>query len=183
MEKNYEKFQPNNFMAMPLFPSEILFMMYNNKINCIDPRCINYINNLFQISPKKGFKKRDENNKSNKNNFQYKDKFYNLKQLYSKEKEHICEKCSMKLNKSFNYFLFDIRMNNQFNSDLNETGSLKEELNKINISQDELKSVEFDTILSNRYLNKRGKYHFILFFYLQKQILLIFSRKNITKKI
>ena len=161
VEKNYEKYQPNNFMALPLFPSEILFMMYNTKISCIDPRCINYINNLFKVSPKKGFIKKDENNKNNKNNFQYKDKLYNLKQLYSKEKEHICEKCSMKLNKSFNYILFDIRMNNQFNSDLNETGSLKEDLNKINISQDELKSVEFDTILSNRFLNKRGKYHFI----------------------
>ena len=161
VEKNYETYQPYNFMALPLFPSEILFMMYNTKINCIDPRCINYINNLFKVSPKLGFKKRDENNKSNKSNFQYKDKLYNLKQLYSKEKEHICEKCSMKLNKSFNYILFDIRMNNHFNPELNETGALKKLNEVINISQDELKSVEFDTILSNRYLNKRGKYHFI----------------------
>ena len=161
VEKNYEKYQPHNFMALPLFPSEILYMIYNNKINCIDPRCINYINNLFKVSPKKGFKKRGENNKSNKNNFQYKDKLYNLKQLYSKEKEHICEKCSMKLNKSFNYIVFDIRMNNQFNSDLNETGSLKKINEDSNISQEELKSVEFDSILVNRYLNRKGKYHFI----------------------
>ena len=66
VQKNYEKYQPDTFMALPLFPSEILYMMYNTKINCIDPRCINYINNLFQVSPNLEFKKRDENNKNNK---------------------------------------------------------------------------------------------------------------------
>ena len=164
VQKNYEKYQPDTFLALPLFPSEILYMMYNTKINCIDPRCINYINNLFQVSPNLEFKKRDENNKNNKSyilkekkNFQYKDKLYNLKQLQFKEKEHICEKCTMKLNKSLKYILFDIRMK-QFDSDLNETGSLKE---KINISQEELKSLDFNNILTNRFLNQRGKYHFI----------------------
>ena len=63
----------------------------------------------------------------------------------------------MKLNKSLKYILFDIRMK-QFNSDLNEIGSLKE---KINISQEELKSLDFNNILTNRFLNQRGKYHFI----------------------
>ena len=164
VQKNYEKYQPDTFMALPLFPSEILYMMYNTKINCIDPRCINYINNLFQVSPNLEFKKRDENNKNNKSyilkekkNFKYKDKLYNLKQLQFKEKEHICEKCTMKLNKSLKYILFDIRMK-QFDSDLNETGSLKE---KINISQEELKSLDFNHILTNRFLNQRGNYHFI----------------------
>ena len=164
VQKNFEKYQPDTFLSLPLFPSEILYMMYNTKINCIDPRCINYINNLFQVSPNLGFKKRDENNKNNKSNilkaksnFQYKDKLYNLKQLQSKEKGHICEKCTMKLNKSLKYILFDIRMK-QFDSDLNETGSLK---GKINISQEELKSLDFNNILTNRFLNQRGKYHFI----------------------
>ena len=63
----------------------------------------------------------------------------------------------MKLNKSLKYILFDIRMK-QFNSDLNETGSLK---GKINISQEELKSLDFNNILTNRFLNQRGNYHFI----------------------
>ena len=63
----------------------------------------------------------------------------------------------MKLNKSLKYILFDIRMK-QFDSDLNETGSLK---GKINISQEELKSLDFNNILTNRFLNQRGKYHFI----------------------
>ena len=164
VQKNYEKYQPDTFLALPLFPSEILYMMYNTKINCIDPRCINYINNLFKVSPNLEFKKREENNKNNKSNilkekknFQYKVKLYNLKQLQSKEKEHICEKCTMKLNKSLKYILFDIRMK-QFDSDLNETGSLK---GKINISQEELKSLDFNNILTNRFLNQRGKYHFI----------------------
>ena len=161
VKNNYEKYQPDLFMALPIFPSEIIYSMYNTKMACYDPRCVNYINNLIKVSPNLGFKKRDENiknsNSKDKINFQYKDKLYFLKQLQSKEKEHICEKCTMKINKTFNYFLLDIRMK-QFNDELSETGILKE---NFHISQEKLKMSDFSSILTNKFLNQRGNYHFI----------------------
>ena len=157
IEINYEKFKPDTFMALPLFPSEILFYIYKDQINCIDSRCKNYINNLGQISPKLEFKKINEKNR----NVKYGDKLYNLRQLKSLAENHICEKCTMKLEKNFKYFLFDLRMRqNEGEININETGFLPQE-KKINISQEELKSLDFSSIITNRFLNQRGIYHFI----------------------
>ena len=144
-------------MALPLFPSEILFYIYKEQINCIDSRCKNYINNLGHISPKLEFKKINEKN----GNVKYGDKLYNLRQLKSLAENHICEKCTMKLEKNFKYFLFDLRMRqNEGEININETGFLPQE-KKINISQEELKSLDFSSIITNRFLNQRGIYHFI----------------------
>ena len=157
IEINYEKYKPNTFMALPLFPSEILFYIYKDQINCIDSRCKNYINNLGHISPGLEFKKIQEDNK----NIKYGDKLYNLRQLKSLAENHICEKCTMKLEKNFKYFIFDLRMKqNKEGININETGYLPQE-KKINISQEELKSLDFSTIITNRFLNQRGIYHFI----------------------
>ena len=147
---NYEKYHPDLFMAMPIFPSEILYIMYKSKIKCIDSRCINYINNLVEVSPKLELKQRKEKNNKNKNL----DNKYNLKQLKYLAQHHICEKCTMKIEKNNKYLLFDLRMK-LFNE---ETGSLPE---KINISQEELKSLDFNEKIISRFLNQRGNYHFI----------------------
>ena len=147
---NYEKYHPDLFMAMPIFPSEILYIMYKSKIKCIDSRCINYINNLVEVSPKLELKQRKEKNNKNKNL----DNKYNLKQLKYLAQHHICEKCTMKIEKNNKYLLFDLRMK-LFNE---ETGSLPE---KINISQEELKSLDFHEKIISRFLNQRGNYHFI----------------------
>ena len=157
IEINYEKYKPDTFMALPLFPSEILFYIYKDQINCIDSRCKNYINNLGQISPKLEFKKINEKN----GNIKYGDKLYNLRQLKTLAENHICEKCTMKLEKNLKYFLFDLRMRqNDGEININETGFLPQE-KKINISQEELKSLDFSSIITNRFLNQRGIYHFI----------------------
>ena len=43
IKENYEKFQPDIIPAMPIFPSEILFIAYKSEIDCIDSRCKNYL--------------------------------------------------------------------------------------------------------------------------------------------
>ena len=73
------------------------------------------------------------------------------------DQHHICEKCTMKIEKNMNSLLFDLRIK-QFNEIENKTGSLP---GKINITQEELKSLDFDKMITERYLNERGNYHFI----------------------
>ena len=143
---NYEKYQPESFMAMPIFPSEILYIMYKDNIKCIDSRCKNYIKSLIKASPELELKMRKEKNINININEKIKIKNKNTK-----------EKCTMKLEKNMNYRLFDLRIK-QFNKINNYTGSLPE---KENITQEELKSLDFDKILTERYLNERGNYHFI----------------------
>jgi hypothetical protein len=46
----------------------------------------------------------------------------------------------------------------QFSNELSETGILKENMN---ISQEKLKMSDFSSILTNKFLNQRGNYHFI----------------------
>ena len=165
---NYEKYQPENFMAMPVFPSEIIYIMYKDKIKCIDSRCKNYIKSLLQASPQLELKKRKEknininnnNNLNKRSNLKNKNvllKPFKLNQLELLDQHHICEKCTMKIEKEMKYLLFDLRIN-PYNDINNPTGSLPD---KINLSQEELKSLDFDKIITERFLNERGNYHFI----------------------
>ena len=165
IQNNYEKYQPESFMAMPIFPSEILYIMYKDKIKCIDSRCKNYIKSLIKASPELELKMRKEKNINININEKIKIKNKNTKSLIPfklnilelLDKNHICEKCTMKLEKNMNYRLFDLRIK-QFNEINNYTGSLPE---KENITQEELKSLDFDKILTERYINERGNFHFI----------------------
>ena len=154
---NYEKYKPDTFLALPLFPSELLYLQYKDKIKCIDSRCKNYIKNILKVSPQLELKKRKEKNDININN-KYKNMIrpYKLNHLELIDQNHICEKCTMKLDKNIQSLLFDLRL--EFNEDFKESGSLPE---KINISQEELKSLDFDQIIAKRFLNQRGNYHFI----------------------
>ena len=162
---NYEKYQPESFMAMPIFPSEILYIMYKDKIKCIDSRCKNYIKSLIKASPELELKMRKEKNINININEKIKIKNKNTKSLIPYklnilellDKNHICEKCTMKLEKNMQYRLFDLRIK-QFNEINNYTGSLPE---KENLTQEELKSLDFDKILTERYINERGNFHFI----------------------
>ena len=155
---NYEKYQPESFMAMPIFPSEILYIMYKDKIKCIDSRCKNYIKSLLKASPQLELKKRKEKNINEKIKDKNKSlRHYNINMLELIDQHHICEKCTMKIEKDMNSLLFDLRIK-QFNEIDNKTGSLP---GKINITQEELKSLDFDKMITERYLNERGNYHFI----------------------
>jgi len=139
---NYEKYQPESFMALPLFPSEILYIIYKdkNKIKCFDSRCKNYIKNLLEISPTLELKKRNEKSNRNKNKYNTSFRPYKLNYLELLDQHHICEKCTMKIEKDMKNILLDLRIN-QSNEKNNPTGSLP---GKIVISQEELKSLDFD---------------------------------------
>ena len=159
IELNYKKYQPELFMTLPLFSSEVLYLMNKDYIKCFDSRCKNYIKNLCDISPELELKKRHKN-ATNKNNNKYKykskDYTYNLNHLEILDQNHLCEKCNMKLEKNFKFFLFDLRMYQT--QDYNSTGALP---TKIPISQEELKSLDFSQNLTQKFVNKRGTYHFI----------------------
>ena len=73
---------------------------------------------------------------------------------------HVCEKCDMKIEKDMQYILLDLRILNydEEDDDTEKTGFLPK---MINVDQEELKSEEFNKIITNRFLNVRGNYHFI----------------------
>ena len=43
IEKCYEKYKPQFLVTMPIFPSEIFYICYNDIIKCPDDLCINYL--------------------------------------------------------------------------------------------------------------------------------------------
>ena len=151
LKEKYETYKPQSIPAMPIFPQEIFYINYNNRIKCPDPDCDN----------EKGFKKIIKNGK-----VKYKLDFGLLDNpdaydYGEKMKEHICEKCNLKVEKDLNFILIDLR--------LSENGFNKEESNDkigilpqmINLEPEELRSEDLNEILADKYIQDRGKYHFI----------------------
>ena len=152
LEKNYELFKPQSIPAMPIFPHEIFYIIYDNIIQCPDPDCNN----------EEGFKKIVKGGK-----VKYKIDFSlignpDVEDYGEKIKGHKCEKCHMNIQKKLDFILIDLRiLENELNKDKNikeQTGFLPK---MINLSQEELKSEELNEILADKYIEERGKYHFI----------------------
>ena len=161
IENNYKMFQPQNLPAMPIFPSEVLFITYKSEIDCIDSRCKNYIKSIEKVSPDlllrtNILKKRGES----KTVKEKKNKGYNLKILSKEDKNHLCEKCDMKIKKEMKYILLDLRIL-QYNEDEDDTDKTGFLPMMINVSQEDLKSEDFSNIMTNRFITERGNYHFI----------------------
>ena len=49
----YEKYHPELLPAMPIFPAEVLYITYKSQINCINPRCKNYLKEFAFDNPEK----------------------------------------------------------------------------------------------------------------------------------
>ena len=152
VQKNYELYQPQSIPAMPIFPHEIFYITYDNIIQCPDPDCTN----------EEGFKKILKGGK-----VKYKIDFSlidnpDVDDYNEKMKGHKCEKCHMNVQKKLDFILIDLRIfENELNKDKNErdkTGFLPK---MINLSQEELKSEELSESLADKYIEERGKYHFI----------------------
>ena len=160
IKANYEKYQPQTLLAMPIFPSEVLFITYKNEIDCIDSRCLNYIKNLEKVSPEFRLRSRVVTKRGESRTFREKNKAYNFSALALLDKNHLCEKCDMKIQKNMKYILLDLRIF-QYDKDQNDkekTGFLPMMINE---SQEVLKSEDFSNIMTNRFITERGNYHFI----------------------
>ena len=157
IKEAYEIYKPQSIPAMPIFPIEVLSITYKFTEECVDPDCKNYI--LY---------KNNNNNKNMKKNsiFDLNDELDEMEiddgflKFEKNINSHICEKCDMKIEKKMRYILLDLRILNygEQDDDIEKTGFLP---NMINVDQEELKSEEFNKIITDRFLGERGLYHFI----------------------
>ena len=160
IQENYERFQPETLPAMPIFPSEVLFITYKSEIDCIDSRCRNYIKCLEKLSPDHRLTNRVVRNRGESRTVKEKNKSFNFRDLAMADRNHLCEKCDMKIEKQMKYILLDLRIlqYNDEEDDTDKTGFLPM---MINVSQEELKSEDFSNIMTKRFITERGNYHFI----------------------
>jgi hypothetical protein len=157
IKAKYELFQPQSLPAMPIFPSEVLFITYKSEIDCIDPTCQNYIKSFEAVSPELRLKNNVVKKRGESRTVKEKNRDYNFSLI---DKNHLCEKCDMKIEKKMEYILLDLRIlqYDENEDDSDKTGFLPK---MIAVSQEELKSEDFSNIMTNRFITERGNYHFI----------------------
>ena len=151
IKTTYDYYKPQSITAMPFFPLEILTITNKVNENCVDPDCVNCVlNKNYKIKEAK------------KSIFCWDDDLSEEFLKFEKKMNynHVCEKCDMKIEKDMQYILLDLRILNydEEDDDTEKTGFLPK---MINVDQEELKSEEFNKIITNRFLNVRGNYHFI----------------------
>ena len=144
LKERYEKYKPEMIQAIPIFPQEIFYMSSKNNIICPNPDCING-KNYTKIYLKNGKTK------------------YNLDFDFINKKEEdnnqcLCEKCDMNIEKELDYILIDLRMTENKEDKMERDGFWQK---IIELNQDELKSEEINEILAEKYIDLRGKCHFI----------------------
>ena len=145
IQNNFDKYKPESTLSFQIFPIEILCANYSNQMKCPDPDCIvNLQNKYIKLgSINNGFSDLNTKNLSNKN--------------------HICEKCDMKLEKNINYIIIDLRLFHpsyfKEDDDYFKMGFVS---GMLTIDKEELKLEKVDTLLSSRLLSLRGKNHIIL---------------------
>ena len=158
IKKNYEKYQPELLPAMPIFPSEVLYITYKPQIFCIDPNCKNYATD-FALNRKivSRMESRTIVGKCQTINFTPN---VSTKTYSNVEKHYLCEKCDLGIEKNMQYILLDLRIleYSEDEDDTDKTGFLP---SMISVSQEELKSEDFSDIMTNRFITSRGTYHFI----------------------
>ena len=136
IKENFEFYRPLSMPAMPIFPLETLFITNHSEIECPDENC-----------------KCWEYLKKTKNP---KEKTENINDKYK------CEKCDLKVEKKMKFFLLDLRiLEYGLKKEENETDKTGYLPLMINVDQEELKMEEINDIITNRYINERGQYHFI----------------------
>ena len=129
--------------TMPMYPVEILFKNYSytNKILCPDKDCPNNKrNNIVTID-------------------------WGNEKIYKSDKKlnYICEKCTFKIEKKFNYIIVDLRLYepSKFKNrdEFYKMGVISKSLE---INKEDLLSGDIDKLISNRLLSIRGDHHIIL---------------------
>ena len=156
----YEKYHPELLPAMPIFPSEVLYIIYKSQISCINPKCKNYLNEFIndqsgdKILSSKSFMVSNKKSLNTRLSILPPDPDSNL------ESQDKCEKCDMNIEKTMQYILLDLRIleYGENDSDFDKTGFLP---SMISVEQEELKSEDFAGIMTSRFNPERGNYHFI----------------------
>ena len=144
VKKMYEQFEPQSIPAMPIFPMELLSLVYQSGIDCIDPECRNNKNKVLDLIKEEEFCVIDRDEDHNKLNYH----------IFGDE-NHICEKCDMKIEKKIKYITLDLRIKNDEND---RTWVLP---NVIDVDKKELLSPDFSRVITDRFIPERGLYHFI----------------------
>ena len=143
IKNTFNEYKPEEIRTMPIYPIEILYGQNNKLICCPDPECENNIKNkLFKID-------------------------WTEIEIYKSHKfgktRHICEKCTMKINKNLDFILLDLRIfpPNYFKNDDDyfKFGFIS---GIMAIDKDELYSDDLDKILSSSLLQIRGRKHIVL---------------------
>ena len=131
----YEKYKPDTFLTLPIFPSEIFYICYKGATKCPDDTCKNNTKNID---------KEDENeSKNDKTNTNFKIKK--------------CEYCDMNLKKDLNYILLDLRIL-EFEGQDEKTGFLPR---VIKIEQKALNDENFTNSMVERFTEDKGNNHLI----------------------
>ena len=145
IKNNFDKYKPESILSFQTFPIEILYAHYNNIIMCPDPDCANNLNKKI----------------INLDNVDNKFRDFNTKDI--NDKNHICEKCNMKIEKNLNYIILDLRLFPpsyfQEDDDFFKMGFVS---GMVTIDKEELKLDNIDTLLSSKLLSIRGKNHIVL---------------------
>ena len=140
VKETFEKYKPLSLPAMPIFPLEVLYITNHSEVECPDEQCKTV--RTLRNNNKYGFEIVDKND------------------IY--KKDYKCENCDLKIEKKMKFFLLDLRILeyglNKEENDSDKTGYLPL---MINVNQDELKSEDINEIISKRYINERGLFHFI----------------------
>ena len=154
IKNTYDFYKPQSIPAMPIFPLEIISITNKFTEECVDPDCFNCVLNK---NYNKNFDKKDYIFKWEDDDFEISEGFLKFEKH---RLNHICEKCDMKIEKKMQYILLDLRILNydEEDDDTEKTGFLPM---MINVNQEELKSEDFNKIITNRFVGERGNYHFI----------------------
>ena len=153
LQERNKEYKPDMIQAIPIFPQEIFYMSRKNKMACPNPDCVNSkeFSKIFLKNGKTKYKLDfDILNKNTKDELVEKSEEGNYKFL--------CEKCDMKIEKDLNYILVDLRMIENKEDKMQRDDFWTK---VIEVNQDELKSEEINEILAEKYIDQRGKCHFI----------------------
>ena len=137
LQKLFEQMKPNQFMAMPMFTSDIFFISYKNGINCVDVNCENFRNvkNNINSSECKYCRNREIQKKLS---FIIIDIRIFEKELLENEPNNIKN---------------DKSLSDLFPGFLPKT---------IKITSEQLNSEDYPKNILNEYKNEKDKYHFII---------------------
>ena len=156
LKERFEKYKPDMIQAIPIFPQEIFYMTNKDKIVCPNPFCKNG-KDFKKIQLKNGKIKYEIDfdilNQENENEI----KENNNSDNYDKNK-YICEKCDMKIEKDLNYIIIDLRIIENKETQMGLDGFWK---NVILLDKEDLRSEEINEILTEKFIDLRGKHHFI----------------------
>ena len=150
IKNTYELYKPRLIPAMPIFPLEILYITYKSKLDCVDPDCKNSKKKTAISSLDNSEYCIIEHEYESNTIMKFQDNLIN---------NHICEKCDMHIEKNMKYVLLDLRILEYGKDNENiKTGFLPK---MVNVDQEELKSEDFNEIISDRFVSERGLFHFI----------------------